>query len=600
MRTPILLAIVSIACRKPAPAPPPAPAPAAAVTDAQPEAATGCRTGLEPVAAPRGVVAAAHPEAARIGADILRKGGSAADAAVAMAVALTLVEPQSSGIGGGAFLLHHDAATGRTVAWDGRETAPRAATPELFHDQEGPRDWMDVVPGGLSVGTPGLVRLLGDLHAAHGTLPWADLLRPTAELATAGFTVTPRMARSIAQMEEWPMDTLRKSPTAKPYFYPDGERLAAGDTLRNPALAETVERIADGGPDAFYTGALAEQIVAAVEASDRNPGLLTTADLASYRAVQREPVCMDYRGHRVCGHPPPTSGGVTVLEILGLLEPHDVAANPPGSAADVHLFAEATALAWADRDRYLADPDFVGVPVDALLSDAYLAARAEQIQPDGRLTDVAPGVVAFDGPQPAATCPEGRDTTHLVVADAAGNVVSMTSSIENAWGSGIFVGGFLLNNQLTDFSRAVTDDAGNPIANRVQACKRPRSSMAPILVFDGSGEVELALGSPGGSRIISYVARTLVGVLDHDLDIQAAIARPNVVRTRVLELEDDCGAPGFDPADVEALQALGHEVKRTSLNSGLQGIQRVGSGWIGGVDPRREGAVVPVDQVPAP
>ncbi len=589
-----MLLTALLACNKPTPPPAatePAPAPA---VEMQPEAATGCRVDLKPVHSPAAMVVSAHPEASAIGAEVLAAGGSAADAAAAVAIALTLVEPQSSGIGGGAFALHYDAETQQLTAWDGRETAPAAATETLFHDASGPRSWVEVVPGGLSVGTPGLLRLLEALQSTHGSVSWEAVVTPAADLAEGGFTVTPRMARSIVQMEGMPMDSLRRNPSAAAYFYPDGAPLKAGQSLKNPALATTLRAIATDGADAFYTGAIAEHIVAAVHDAPMNPGLMTAADLAAYRPVKRQPVCLDYRGHQVCGHPPPTSGGVTVLEILGLLEGHPVSASPPDDPTTAHRFAEAVRLAWADRDRYVADPAYVTVPVDALLSDVALAARGGLITDDARLDTVTASVLELPPAPAAPTCPEGDDTTHIVVVDASGDVVSMTSSIEMAWGSGVFVDGFLLNNQLTDFSRAATDDAGQPIANRVQACKRPRSSMSPIVVLDDGGHVELAIGSPGGSRIIQYTARALTEILDHGLDVQQAISRPNLVQTAVLELESDCGTPAWTETTAQALADRGHEVVDSSLNSGLHGIQRVSDGWLGGVDPRREGQAIAV------
>jgi len=588
------------ACFKtPAPTEAPSPTPAvevpAAVVDDAPERSTGCRADVAPVRGTGGMVASAHPESSRIGAEVLRAGGSAADAAVAMAVALTLVEPQSSGLGGGAFLLHYDGETGGLQAWDGRETAPRAATPDLFHGDDGPRPWPEVVPGGLSVGTPGLVRMLEAVHGEHGELPWAQLWTPTATLADTGFTVTPRMSRSIAMIESTPMRSLSRDPAAAAYFLPDGEPLAAGTELRNPTLADTVRAIAEGGADAFYTGPIAEAIVASVQSAEPNPGRLSLADLAAYRPVKREALCMPYGERQLCGHPPPTSGGTTVLQILGLL--NGEAAGPAGDPADVHRFVEATRLAWADRGRYLGDPDAVGVPAEALVSEAYLQSRRPLIGPERQPT-VEPGELAVPAAPAGPLCPEGDDTSHLVAIDAAGNVVSMTSSVEMAFGSGRFVEGFLLNNQLTDFDFAPTRDDGSPRPNAVAACKRPRSSMAPILVLDADGEVEVAVGSPGGSRIISYVARVLHHVLDQGLDMQAAISRPNVVaRSDNVELEEGCGIPRWTDAQVRGLTERGHEVTRRDLNSGLQGIQRIDGGWLGGVDPRREGQVIALQPI---
>ncbi|HHO53972.1 MAG TPA: gamma-glutamyltransferase [Deltaproteobacteria bacterium] len=593
----VLLLLTTLACRPPThpAAPPPTGQPRAhpqGQLDAQPEAATGCRTDIVAEQSAGAMVVSAHPEASRIGAEILRAGGSAVDAAAAMAVALTLVEPQSSGIGGGAFLLSYDAETRQISAWDGRETAPAAASPDQFMADGVERPWPEVVPGGLSVGTPGLLRVLEAVHAEAGALPWSELMAPTIALATEGFEVTPRMARSIRQWEN-AMDPLRRHPGSLAYFYPGGQALAAGDIRDNPALAATLAAIARQGADAFYTGPIAEHIVAAVQGATRNPGRLSLDDLRRYTPVRREALCLDYRGHRVCGHPPPTSGGTTVLSILGLLERFDRAALEPGSAEGAHLFAEAVRLAWADRDRYLADPAFVDVPVAALLSDPYLAERSARLDPAQRLRVVEPGLLqtsAVDAP----ACPEGADTTHLVVVDAAGNAVSMTSSIENAWGSGIWVDGFLLNNQLTDFART-PERGGVAVANAVQPCKRPRSSMSPTLVLDPDGELELLVGSPGGSRIIQYTARVLLDVLDHGSSVQEAIAHPNLAQTsQGLELEDDCGTPGWSAATVEALIALGHDVVRGSLNSGLHGIQRIDGAWVSGVDPRREGVAIAV------
>lgn len=588
------LLLLLLACVR-SPEPVEAPSPPVVVDDPPPERATGCRTDVEGVRGDAGMVASAHPEASRIGAAVLADGGSATDAAVAMAVALTLVEPQSSGLGGGAFLLHYDAATGQIEAWDGRETAPAAATPELFHDATGPRPWPDVVPGGLSVGTPGLVRLLEAVHTEHGTLPWGRLWTPTADLATEGFPVSPRMARSIAMIEGMPLRSLSRDPTSAAYFLPGGAPLAAGTLLRNPELAATVQAIADGGADAFYEGPLAARIVQTVQGDATNPGRLTEADLARYRPVKRQPVCMPYGERTLCGHPPPTSGGVTVLQILALLDEASPETVPAaGDPADLHRFVESTRMAWADRGHYLGDPDAVAVPTEALVDRAYLRERAAALAAT-RAEAYAPGALAVEATPAGDLCAEGADTSHLVAVDAAGNVVTMTSSVEMAFGSGVMVGGFLLNNQLTDFDFTATRDDGSPRPNAVAACKRPRSSMAPLLVLDDAGRVELALGSPGGSRIISYVARVLHEVLDQGLDLQTAIARPNLVaRDRDVEMEIGCGEPAWSPDQVQALEGFGHTVRRTDLNSGIQGIQRQGDGWLGGVDPRREGQVIAV------
>lgn len=577
---------LALACQRAA-TPPPEAAPTAHLetTGLQPEQATGCRDAVPVVESQGGLVVAAHPEAARIGAEILGAGGTAVDAAVAVAVALTLVEPQSSGIGGGAFALHHDGETGLLTAWDGRETAPAAAGADLFVGDGARLSWLEAVPSGRSVGTPGLLRLLEAMHAQDGALPWAQLITPTIALAEEGFTVTPRLSQSLVELERI-TDAIRRNPAARALYYPGDRPVQPGQRLQNPQLAATLRVVAESGADALYEGPLAEQIVAAVQAADP-PGALSLADLATYRAVQREPVCLDFRAHQVCGHPPPTSGGVTVLQILGLLGPP---AASPDDPAGLHRFIEASRLAWADRDRYLADPDAVSIPTQALLDPAYLAARAAEILPDQRLSEVTPGELPLPAPPDGPICPEGNDTTHFVVVDGTGDVVSLTSSVEMAFGSGILVGGFLLNNQLTDFAFDPQGPHG-PVANRPGPCKRPRSSMAPTIVYDTDGQVVLALGSPGGSRIISYVARALVDTLDHGLTLQEAVSRPHLVGSgSAVELEQDCGTPPWPASTADALGALGHTVRWTSLNSGLHGIERTEAGWRSAVDPRREGA----------
>jgi len=577
-----------VGCRK-TPTTPPTPvepAPAVVPVDVQPERASGCRADVPEVTSTGGLVVAAHPEAAAIGAQVLRDGGNAMDAALAVAVALTLVEPQSSGIGGGAFLLHYDAASAELTAWDGREVAPAAADPSYFLVDGAPAPWPEMVAGGRSVGVPGLVRMLEAAHEAHGVWPWGALWQPTAELAEAGFAVTPRMHGSIEGIGQTPMNVLARDAAAAAYFLPDGEPLPVGHVLKNPALAETVRRIAAEGADAFYTGPMAEIMVARVQQASDNPGIVTADDFAAYRAVRRAPVCVPFAGRSVCGHPPPTSGGVTTLQILGLLEADGATTTP-------HHFVEAARLAWADRGRYLADPDAVAVPTEALLDSAYLASRAASIG-STRGPTPSPGEVALPAAPTEPLCSEGRDTTHLVVVDGEGNAVSMTSSIENAFGSGLFVEGFLLNNQLTDFDFAPTRDDGSAVANRVQACKRPRSSMSPLIVLGANG-VELAVGSPGGSRIIQYTARVVVDVLEHGASVHEAIARPNLVsRGDHVEVEDGCGTPA-PTVDLQVLTDGAHPVVRTELNSGLHGVERTAEGWRAGIDPRREGAAVAVE-----
>jgi len=529
------------------------------------------------------MVAAANPLAAKAGRDILRAGGSAIDAAITMSLVLNLVEPQSSGIGGGAFLLHYNGKTGEVVAYDGRETAPADVGPDLFLRPNGePMGFWEAVVGGRSVGVPGLLRMFELAHKAHGRLPWATLFEPAIRLAEEGFAVSPRLNELIAGDKY-----LKTFPATAAYFYDaNGEPLAVGTILRNPTFAETLRRVARDGANAFYTGPIAEAIVAAVQGAEPNPGTLSLSDLAGYQAKQRQPVCGPYRAWRVCGMPPPTSGGVAVLQILGILQGFDLSALAPDSPEAWHLITEASRLAFADRGRFLADADFVPVPVDDLLDPGYLARRGGLISPDASLGKAQPGLPTQNGAMPAQPAPPS--TSHLVVVDADGNTVSMTASIESAFGARLMAAGFMLNNQLTDFSFRPETDSG-PVANRVQAGKRPRSSMSPTIVLDDRGKLALAVGTPGGSRIIGYVVKSIVGVLDWGLDIQAAIDLPNVVnRNGATDVEEGIAPPGL----VDGLTALGQEVKVRRLNSGLHGIAVTPSGLTGGADPRREGVAL--------
>ena len=550
--------------------------------------ALGAAPALGGEAAPgtRHMVAAANPHAAEVGRTILRAGGAAVDAAIAMQMVLNVVEPQSSGIGGGAFLLHHDARAGETAAYDGRETAPASASQDLFLDAEGkPQAFFKAVVGGKSVGIPGLLRMLGAAHRDHGRLPWKDLFSPAIRLAGDGFEVSPRLHALVANDR-----FLATFAEARALFYqPDGTPIPAGAVLKNPALAETLSLIAVEGADGFYRGPTAEAIVAAVRGASRNPGTMTLADLDGYRAPKREPVCRPYRAWRVCGMPPPTSGGVTLLQTLGILGNFTISSYTPGSAEAVHLISEASRLAFADRARYLADPDFVDIPLDALLDPEYLRRRAALIEMSASMGAAEAGEPSErSGALAPSENLESPSTTHLSVVDGAGNAVAMTSSIESAFGSRLMVRGFLLNNQLTDFSFRA-ERGGVAIANRVEAGKRPRSSMSPTLVFDRDGDLVMTLGSPGGSRIIGYVAKTILAVLDWRLDIQQAIDLPHHVnRNGATDLEEGTGLAGIS----EALEALGHEVKVRDLNSGLHGILVVEGRLVGGADPRREGVAL--------
>ncbi|MFN7571615.1 MAG: gamma-glutamyltransferase [Betaproteobacteria bacterium] len=561
----------------------------------QPEPPSGFRAGVTTATATKHMAASANPLATEAGRQMLRQGGSAVDAAVAMQMVLTLVEPQSSGIGGGAFIMHWDGK--RVQAFDGRETAPREADENLFMVDGKPMAFYDAVVGGRSVGTPGALRVLEAAHKQHGKLPWAQLFDPAIALAEQGFVISPRLATLIEQDKY-----LARDPSARAYFYnPDGTPRKAGTLLRNPELAATLRTIAQNGPDAFYRGAIGVDVVAKVR-SQANVGRLGTSDLAEYEAKERTAICTDYKRWRVCGMPPPSSGGIAVAQMLGIFANRNLAVVPPAEkngslqpqADGVHLFSEAGRLAFADRNLYVADSDFVVVDVAGLTDPKYLAERAKLItdRSMGRAQPgVPPGTKVGFAPDRS---PDRVATSHISVVDDRGNALSMTTTIEDVFGARLMVRGFLLNNQLTDFSFAPSE-GGKPVANRVQPGKRPRSSMAPTLVFDrASGQLVAAVGSPGGSQIIGYVAKTLVGLLDWDLDVQQAISLPNFgSRNGPTELERG----RIDPALVGELQARGHEVREIDMTSGLQGIVRTRlpdgkPGWAGGADPRREGVAL--------
>ena len=540
------------------------------------------------------MVAAANPLATDAGYQVLRAGGTAVDAAIAVQMVLTLVEPQSSGIGGGAFLIHFD---GHTVkAFDGRETAPSAATEKMFQNAEGKAvSFYDGVVGGRSVGAPGVLRMLELAHKQYGKLPWASLFAPAIKLAEEGFAVSPRLNIMLKAEQH-----LKKDPVAAAYFYDtEGNPWPVGYMLKNAELAKVLREIALGGADAFYTGQIARDIETKVKGHPTNPGLLTAADIANYQAKVRHPVCTNYKSWTVCGMPPPSSGGIAIAQMLGMLETRDIRSLAPKdgvlNADAIHLFSEVGRLAYADRGRYVADTDFVPLPgnsAKALLDRKYLADRAALI------TDKSIGQAKFGVPPATAMAlgidnsPELPSTSHISIVDAVGNAISMTTTIEDAFGSRQMVRGFLLNNQLTDFSFDPADTNG-PVANRVQPGKRPRSSMAPTLVFEkGTEKLFLTTGSPGGSAIINYVAKVLVGTMDWGLNVQQAISLPNFgSRNGPTELEQ-----GRVPDDVvDQLKAKGHNVRLMEQTSGLQGIMRTTihgeEMWFGGADPRREGIV---------
>jgi gamma-glutamyltranspeptidase/glutathione hydrolase len=547
-----------------------------------PEAATG-HAPKQAVHARRQMIVAAHPLAAKAGLEMLRAGGTAADAAIAAQLVLNAVEPQSSGLGGGGFLVHFDPRSGRTAVYDGRETAPAAAAPQRFLGPEGkPFRYLEAVGSGLSVGTPGIPQLLAQVHARHGRLAWQRLFGPAIRIAEQGFEISPRLEQLIARDP-----LLRRDPGARELFYrEDGTPKVAGERLRNPALAATLRALARSGPEVFYGGPIARDIVAAVRNQSR-PGDLSEADLAAYRVIERSPLCGEYRRHKLCGAPPPSAGVATIDMLLGILEHFPMQGLAPLSIDAVHLFAEAGRLAYADRDRYLADPAFVPAPLARLLDPAYLAARSRLIQPDRSLGSAPPGELALRQGWHFAAGPtlELPSTTHISVVDRQGRVVSFTSSIESAFGSRILVRGFLLNNQLTDFSY-LPERNGVPVANRVEGAKRPRSSMSPIIVFDPAGKSRYALGSPGGNDIINYVALTLVALIDWKLDPQQALDLPRYgSRNRDTELEAVAGTEALQ----DGLRARGHVLRISPQASGLHLIEISPRGLTGAADPRREG-----------
>lgn len=567
-----------------------------------PESASGFRTDLRTQHADKYMAAAANPLAATAGREMLRRGGSAIDAAIAMQAVLTLVEPQSSGIGGGALIVLWDGKAVRT--YDGRETAPAGATEKLFLQANGqPMGFTQAQIGGRSVGTPGVLRALELAHQKHGRLPWAQLFEPAIQLAEQGFAISPRLHQLIAADS-----SMSRSAEMMAYFRnADGSPKAVGTNLKNPALAAVFKRIAQEGPDALYKGPVAEEIAAKVQ-GHANPGSLSLTDLANYQAKERAPLCTDYKRWQVCGMPPPSSGGIAVAQILGTLQALEArdkrlalaplkpvkttapAGIEPAPQA-VHLISEAERLAYADRAQYVADTDFVPVPVKGLVDPAYLASRAALIGERSMGTakpGTPPGIQVAYAPDRS---PLRISTSQVVAVDDAGGAVSMTTTIESAFGSHIMVQGFMLNNEMTDFS-FIPEENGQKVANRVEPGKRPRSSMAPTLIFDRqSGEFLATVGSPGGSQIIEYVAKSTIGLLDWNLDAQAAINLPNFgSRNGPTELEQG----QFSPALIQALKDKGHSVSEIDMTSGTQAIVRVKdaqgkASLTGGADPRREG-----------
>jgi gamma-glutamyltranspeptidase / glutathione hydrolase len=549
----------------------------------EPEASTGVYQ-QQLVSGKHYMVAAAHPLATEAGRAILAKGGSAVDAAIATQLMLGLVEPQSSGIGGGAFMLHWQAKQQQLTTFDGRETAPAAATPLLFTSQGKTMDWREAYVGGKSVGVPGVVAMLYQAHQQYGKLSWAALFDDTITAAEQGFAVSSRTAQQLAM--GWNKG-ISQFVDSKQYFFPDGKAVAEGSILKNPAYAATLRAIAEHGPTAFYQGPLAKAISERVQTASVNPGSLTTEDLANYQVVQREPLCRPYRVYKVCGMAPPSSGGIAVLQMLGILQQFELTKLAPDSVQATHVLAQAAKLAFADRERYLADPAFVPVPVEGMLAGDYLASRAALILPGKAGQPATAGIPAGAPALLTAQSPELPNTSHFSIVDADGNAVSMTTSIENVFGSGLMVGGFVLNNQLTDFSLS-PEQNGHLVANRVEGGKRPRSSMAPMMVFDQNNKLLLVIGSPGGSRIINYVAQSIVAVLDWKLNVQQALNLPRIThRNDYLALEKGTTLA----LQQSTLEDMGYKVQLQDLNSGLHAIMITAEGLHGAADPRREGSV---------
>jgi gamma-glutamyltranspeptidase/glutathione hydrolase len=548
-----------------------------------------------PVRAGTQLVVSANPHASEAGRAILRAGGGAVDAAIAVQVVLTLVEPQSSGIGGGAFMLVYEAqnrgAAGSITAYEGRETAPAAATPDMFLGSNGRAEsFANVGVGGLAVGVPGALRMLELAHREHGRLPWADLFAPAIALASNGFEVSPRLFGLLNGFKRFARgDDFRR------YFYDArGEPHPVGHVLKNPEYAAALAALAAGGADVMHNGELARAIAAEVGDNNVRPGRMTLDDLAAYKPNVSPPLCTPYREWRVCGPQLPSSGGVTTQQILGMLASFDLPDIRTQPVEAIHLFAEANRLAFADRNLYLGDPSFVPAPVAGLLDPNYLRTRAALIDPAKAAATIAPGE-----PLPAAAWQfapgdgaERPSTSHFSIADRFGDAVAMTTSVQGAFGSQLMVGGFILNNQLTDFDYVPTV-GGKPVANRVEGGKRPLSSMSPTMLLDERGRLRLLVGSPGGTRIIGFVTQSIVGLVDWELDVQQAVAAPHFLAEEgPIELEENTPITAHEAA----LEALGHNVVVNGMNSGLHAIAieytRRGRTLLGGVDPRREGTAL--------
>ena len=514
---------------------------------------------------------------------MLRRGGSATDAAIAVMLALNVVEPQNSGIGGGGFFIRSDGRTGRLASIDGRETAPAAAGPSWFMGPDGkPLPPRQMYVGGKSAGVPGALAMMALAHQRYGRLPWATLFQPAIRLARNGFTVSSRMHNGLKLYGQHMRGWARQA-----YFGPDGNAVPEGALLRVPALADTLQRIAREGVSPFYRGATPKKIAEALDTAELNPSKMTAADVSNYKAKDRPEVCETYRGYRICGVGPP-AGGIVVLMILKQLERFDMAKLGRNSPVAWHLLAESERVAYADRDTYLGDPDFVSIPVKGLLDPAYLARRSALIQPNRTLADVEPGSPAGAPPRVRAPFKNDPGTSDLAVVDGKGDVVEVTTTINGYFGSGVAVDGFMINNELPDFDQVPVKN-GYLVANRVEGGKRPRSSMSPIIVYGPDGKVRAALGAAGGATIICQVAKALVGVIDWKMSLQDAIAMGLIYapgKTATLEQGTELEAM------LPALRALGENVKIAPLGLKANGVERVGGRWVGAADPRSEGVAM--------
>ncbi|MFA5989032.1 MAG: gamma-glutamyltransferase [Sphingomonas sp.] len=533
----------------------------------------------------KGIVSAADPRAAAAGQEILRAGGSAADAEMAMMLALTVVEPQSSGIGGGGFFVYQDAESGKLTTIDGREKAPASATPRWFLGQDGkPLPFFTAVPGGLSVGVPGNIRLMAMVHKKFGKLEWKALFQPAIRLAEQGYQVTRPMAAAMGFVSQ----TWSSFPATAALYAPGGKPAAEGDTIKNPALAATLRKIAEGGAEAFYTGEIAQEIVDTVQNAGRNPTKLTLADLAAYEAKERAPVCSHYRGYKLCGMGPPSSGATTVFQILGMLERFDLKKLGKDSPAAWHLIAEAMQLAYADREKYLGDSDFVSVPVAGLLNPAYMRARSMLISEDKTLASYDAGTPPGAAARTAAISSEVAGTTHFVAVDRTGSIATMTSTVEGPFGSQLVAAGFVLNNELTDFTFA-PEKNGAPVANRVESGKRPLSSMSPTIVYDRHGKPIFTVGAAGGKTIIMQVTKAIIAHFDWGLGARDAIGQGLVYfNPNGIVLEQ---GTTLEPMKA-ALEKLGHKVSIAKLGLKANAAERTANGWVGAADPRSVGVAL--------